>query len=126
MSTVMQHHQSVQQLQASPDVLASLRTVLRAELAKYSAEMAEHDPAGAEATDHAGALVERELAEVVATRRAQIIDEIAEAIARIDAGTYGTCQACGIPIPLERLEAIPHSRFCVACQTVRPRLLSQA
>lgn len=37
------------------------------------------------------------------------------ALARMDAGTYGTCERCGEQIPEARLEARPLSVRCVAC-----------
>jgi DnaK suppressor protein len=43
------------------------------------------------------------------------IGEIDEALARIDAGTYGTCVTCGAAIPEERLELRPFAGRCVAC-----------
>ncbi len=42
--------------------------------------------------------------------------EIDEALTRIDAGTYGTCEMSGRPIPLPRLRTIPFARFTVECQ----------
>lgn len=47
----------------------------------------------------------------------QGLAEAAEALRRMADGTYGTCQKCGIDIPAERLEAIPHARLCVKCQS---------
>ena len=41
------------------------------------------------------------------------------ALKRIDEGTYGTCQQCGAPIPLERLRMYPTALFCVRCQGER-------
>jgi RNA polymerase-binding transcription factor len=41
--------------------------------------------------------------------------EIDEALTRIQDGQYGTCVACGGPIGLQRLRAIPEARFCMAC-----------
>ena len=38
------------------------------------------------------------------------------ALARIDAGTYGTCERCGRPIGQERLEAIPYATLCIDCK----------
>lgn len=40
--------------------------------------------------------------------------EVNEALARIDAGTYGTCQIGGEAIEPERLEADPAARTCTA------------
>jgi RNA polymerase-binding transcription factor DksA len=36
------------------------------------------------------------------------------ALGRIDAGTYGICEACGEPIEKERLSANPAATTCVA------------
>jgi RNA polymerase-binding transcription factor DksA len=44
------------------------------------------------------------------------LKEIEEAFARIENGTYGTCLGCAKPVPAERLEILPYTRFCVACQ----------
>ena len=37
------------------------------------------------------------------------------ALAKMDEGTYGVCDACGQPIPRGRLEAMPDSTLCVGC-----------
>ena len=50
------------------------------------------------------------------TAMERVLKEIEEAFARIEDGTYGTCLACGKPIPAERLEILPYTRYCVACQ----------
>lgn len=42
-------------------------------------------------------------------------DEIAAAIARIDAGKFGVCEACSEAIPAERLDILPYARYCVPC-----------
>lgn len=42
--------------------------------------------------------------------------EVNAALQRIDAGTYGTCESCGKPIPEERLDARPVARECMACK----------
>jgi DnaK suppressor protein len=55
----------------------------------------------------------------VAQRRAadlkETIEEIDNALARIDEGTYGRCTGCGAEIPGERLELRPFASTCVAC-----------
>ena len=44
-------------------------------------------------------------------RHAQMLD----ALARIEAGTYGTCDRCAQPIPYGRLIVFPEARHCAAC-----------
>jgi RNA polymerase-binding transcription factor DksA len=39
--------------------------------------------------------------------------DISDALRRLEEGTYGRCEACGRPIPDERLEANPTARFDV-------------
>lgn len=41
------------------------------------------------------------------------LQDVERAVSRLDAGTYGTCEACGALIPVERLEARPATRFCL-------------
>jgi len=45
----------------------------------------------------------------------QVLDEIAEALNRINHGTFGKCEECGSPIPKARLQALPYTRHCVNC-----------
>ncbi|WP_261393890.1 TraR/DksA C4-type zinc finger protein [Microbacterium esteraromaticum] len=41
--------------------------------------------------------------------------QIDDALARLDAGTYGICAQCGERIPAARLEVRPFARLCVPC-----------
>jgi DnaK suppressor protein len=42
--------------------------------------------------------------------------EIEHALAKLEAGTYGTCDHCGRPIGDARLEVLPWAALCVACR----------
>ena len=44
------------------------------------------------------------------------------ALAKLDDGSYGTCDACGEPIPPARLRAMPDSVLCVTCAAAERRL----
>ena len=44
-----------------------------------------------------------------------------EALARLDAGTFGTCVRCGKPIAPGRLEALPWAPRCIDCQRIADR-----
>ena len=37
------------------------------------------------------------------------------ALERLDAGDYGTCESCGTAIPVARLEVLPYTTVCVEC-----------
>ncbi|MEV7079635.1 TraR/DksA C4-type zinc finger protein [Streptomyces sp. NPDC093516] len=50
------------------------------------------------------------------TAMRRVLKEIDEAFRRVEQGTYGTCLSCRKPIPAERLEILPYTRHCVACQ----------
>ncbi len=52
----------------------------------------------------------------VAESLLETLAEVRAALDRMDAGTYGKCEACGREIPVERLEARPHARLCVTCK----------
>jgi len=66
--------------------------------------------------------LEPDLAEVLLARCFEAMDEIDAALARIGDGTYGTCVACGDPIPVERMEIVPAADRCVVCQADRDRV----
>jgi DnaK suppressor protein len=46
----------------------------------------------------------------------QALADTTEALKRMGNGTYGRCERCRLDIPVERLEILPHARFCVPCQ----------
>jgi RNA polymerase-binding transcription factor DksA len=49
------------------------------------------------------------------------IEAIDRAMRRMETGDYGFCMACGKPIPIGRLEAIPWTPFCTRCATKQER-----
>jgi RNA polymerase-binding transcription factor DksA len=44
-----------------------------------------------------------------------LLEQTAEALRRIEAGTYGACVECGKAINAERLAALPHTPYCITC-----------
>jgi RNA polymerase-binding protein DksA len=73
----------------------------------------EHDPEGATIAyerQHVVALLEQAREHLTA---------IDEALARLAAGGYGRCEACGQPIAPERLAARPTATRCVPCASQR-------
>lgn len=50
--------------------------------------------------------------EAVAERARVLLDEVDDALARLEAGTFGRCEACGEPIDDQRLLETPTARTC--------------
>jgi DnaK suppressor protein len=48
----------------------------------------------------------------------QHLEAVDAALARLDAGTFGSCIRCGRPIAPERLEALPWAAHCIDCQRI--------
>lgn len=46
----------------------------------------------------------------------KLLREIADALHRMDQGTYGICLECDEAITSKRLDAVPWARYCVTCQ----------
>jgi DnaK suppressor protein len=69
----------------------------------------EHDPEGSTI-----AFERSQVGALVAQARAHL-DDVALALARLDAGTYDVCARCSGPIGAERLQARPVARTCMGC-----------
>lgn len=52
----------------------------------------------------------------LASNQRQTLQEVQDALVRVSNGTYGVCEISGVPIPVERLEAIPWARYTVKVQ----------
>jgi DnaK suppressor protein len=70
-----------------------------------------------------GAVVEDAATDTVAAilsrlegREKHELDEIVDALVRLEAGTFGLCERCGRAIPVARLRALPATRYCFDCQ----------
>ncbi len=57
----------------------------------------------------------QELSATLLENEEYIRDESMAALDRIDAGTFGKCEACGVAVVGERLDTLPYTRHCTAC-----------
>jgi len=93
--------------------LDSSSAILEAEGAGTGTEISHADQhPGDVAGEFTDADQQNALLENSADQRAQV----EQALARLDAGTYGICVDCGQPIPDARLEVRPEAARCVADQ----------
>lgn len=63
--------------------------------------------------DSAQVAAERGENRVLYDQLRQDLDDIEKALARMDEGTYGTCEVCGTDIGEARLEVMPSTRVCI-------------
>jgi DnaK suppressor protein len=98
-------------------VLADKRHEIETELAQLQepAEEVGDISFGKRVGDGTTVAVERIAQVDAADRLEQMLADVTRAAAKQAEGSYGRCDACGEPIPAERLEARPWAVRCVAC-----------
>lgn len=67
-------------------------------------------------SDMGSAAMEREKAFMFASRDGAYLEQLDQAIQRLEDGTYGICRVCKTEIPKARLEAVPTTKICVSCK----------
>jgi RNA polymerase-binding protein DksA len=100
-----------------------LRERLEQERADLLAQIEAFEPApsttattGSGETEHIVSGIELGLQSTLDAQAATRLEEIDDALVRLQAGTFGFCERCGAEISGARLEAMPHARLCVSCQ----------
>jgi DnaK suppressor protein len=74
------------------------------------------EEAPADWTDRATDREEAGLLDTLAERERAELTEVDDALSRVQAGTFGSCETCGGPIGRQRLAAVPYTRYCVTCE----------
>ncbi len=112
----------------APNTIKRLRSALEEERDRITALLEEHEqereearlsetsaerspePASAEAGSMAFEF-EKELS--IDQNASDLLRKVEHALRRLADKTYGTCEVCGQPIPVARLEALPYATLCV-------------
>jgi RNA polymerase-binding transcription factor DksA len=95
------------------------RESLRAQLAELGFGESRGPDYDQNFADSSQVTAERGEAEALAQSLAETLTGVEHALAKFEAGTYGTCEDCGEPISPARLEAKPAARFCINCASKR-------
>ena len=103
------------------ELLTMQRQRLVSVVASTQAHMAEKSGDLADISDRASEGFEDELAVGLMAIEAAQLEDINEAIERIDNGTYGVCVDCKRAIPRKRLEVLPFAKRCLACEGLSER-----
>lgn len=73
------------------------------------------EPLPANFSEQAIELEDDETMSALAVRLAAVESELRSALARLERGTYGRCQVCGLSIDEMRLAALPTTSTCIQC-----------
>lgn len=103
------------------DQLAAEAAALRADIKRAESDIASRlgdavGDAGDDQADVGAKTFEREHELALTHNARELLAQNERAIARIDAGTYGTCESCGQGIGKARLQAFPRATLCVKCK----------
>lgn len=108
-------------------LLADKKSSLLSELAKTkNAEEETTEESTQDIADKAVSSYTREFLYSLNDTERNTIQQIDQALARIEDGTYGFCMNCGNAMNEKRLTAIPWSRHCVDCQELQEKGLLEA
>jgi len=103
------------------DRLAKEAVAQRADIERAESDIARRlgdavGDAGEDQADVGAKTFEREHELALTHNARELLAQNERAIARIDAGTYGTCESCGEAIGKARLQAFPRATLCVSCK----------
>jgi DnaK suppressor protein len=109
------------EIAAQRDQLAAEAAALRADIERAETDIASRlgdavGDAGDDQADVGAKTFEREHELALTHNARELLAQNERAIARIEAGTYGTCESCGEAIGKARLQAFPRATLCVACK----------
>ena len=71
--------------------------------------------------DVAADVIDRQLLTSIGTQDAIRLQQIENALDRINQDKYGRCIKCGKEIPEERLEVLPYALMCIQCANAEER-----
>ena len=102
-------------LSAQRQRLTQLRSHLARRTEKVDRDLGRAEGAEKDFAEQATASENDDVLEALSGEGRDQLALVDEALARIDAGTFGVCAACSKPIPKERLEALPYATSCRSC-----------
>jgi len=111
-------YMNAKQLEHFKAILNAWRSELLDEVSRTVHSMQDETVSHPDPTDRASHEADVSLELRSRDRERKLIRKIDEALALIDAGEYGFCEACGVEIGIERLEARPTATLCVDCKTL--------
>lgn len=107
-----------------------LEEILKISKANWKAAVEDHNPDNqgqlthfpSHPADLALTLSGQEIELSLSVKEKQELTEIERALEKLKTGAFGSCEGCGNPIGLQRLQALPFAKNCIDCQRDLERL----
>ncbi len=99
------------------DILLTLRERVSGEYSTLSRDNLEANQRDPSLSDQGTDTFDREMELNMMGSEQEVLFEIDAAIRRIEKGTFGICELTGLPINVERLQALPYVRYTVRAQS---------
>ncbi len=91
------------------------RTRLLDEIQHQEILTQDHPTSGNHLADDASELYEQTKNLAIKAHLESMLDQVEQAVRRLERGTYGVCEKCGQAIDPERLKVLPEATLCVPC-----------
>jgi DnaK suppressor protein len=102
--------------------LVKMKAKLMAEIdSELKAEREGNKDEGMDTYDLASEERDREINFILSDRERVKIKQIDDALERMEEGSYGVCESCGLEVAEERIAAMPFTRLCRDCQQDQER-----
>ena len=106
---------TVEQLAEIRDELSRILGRIERSMKAGGARLPDLDQASVGRLSRIEALQNQGLAQNLADREKRQLEQVMDALERLDAGRFGICHDCRTPIRFERLLVFPEAQNCTAC-----------
>ena len=116
--SALQHHHAMVHLERLENMLSDLLRLISEQRGgvRTRAEVAADSLPGT-GDSHAQSITQRDMDFCIGEREIARLHELEAALKRLHQGSYGFCTECGNEILEARLDAMPETAHCLACQT---------
>jgi DnaK suppressor protein len=116
-----ERHWTATEISKVRDRLVADAAELRDEIYRAESDIADRlgdsvSDAGDDQADIGAKTYEREHELSLTYNARDLLVQTERALARIETGTYGSCESCGEPVGKARLKAFPRATLCVSCK----------
>jgi DnaK suppressor protein len=104
-----------------PDPMTDTRAELEHEREQLRSQLAEHGGITFDENfaDSGQVAAEQGESRTLVNQLVETLADVERALAKLDEGSYGSCETCAKPISEDRLEAMPATRYCIECASSR-------